>query len=73
MPVAANKAFATAGAMTGSLVGALMQAGVTSVQLGRSQAQLWEATAHALEIAMDGLRSVRLPDGERNGSREPRP
>ena len=63
----------TAGAMTGSLVGALMQAGVTSVRLGRSQAQLWEATAHALDIAMDGLRSVRPPDGERNGSREPRP
>jgi AcrR family transcriptional regulator len=52
----------TAGAMTGSLIGALMQAGVTSVQLGRSQAQLWEATSRGLDIAMDGLRSVRLPE-----------
>lgn len=54
----------TAGSMTGSLIGALMQAGLTSVQLGRSQAQLWEATSHALDIALDGLRSVRLPDGK---------
>jgi AcrR family transcriptional regulator len=54
----------TAGAMTGSLIGALLQAGLTSVQLGRSQARLWEANAHALDIALDGLRSVRLPDGK---------
>lgn len=54
----------TAGAMTGALVGALMQAGVTSVRLGRSQAQLWEASSRALDIVMDGLRSVPLPDGE---------
>jgi AcrR family transcriptional regulator len=49
----------TAGAMTGSLIGALMQAGLTSVQLGRSQAELWEATWHGFDVAMNGLLSVR--------------
>ncbi len=51
----------TAAAMTGSLLGAIQQASVASVQLGRSQDELWEAAEHGLDIAMSGLLSVRLP------------
>lgn len=49
----------TAAAMTGSVFGAIQRATVTSVQLGRSQAELWEAAAHALNIVTHGLLSVR--------------
>lgn len=51
----------TAAAMTGSLIGAIQQAGLASVQLGRSQEELWEATQRGLDIAMHGLLSVRPP------------
>lgn len=51
----------TAAAMTGSLIGAIQQAGLASVQLGRSQEELWEATRRGLDIAMHGLLSVRPP------------
>lgn len=51
----------TAGAMVGALMGAIQQAGLTSVRLGRSQDELWEATRHGAEIAMNGLLAVR-PD-----------
>ncbi|MGP3931179.1 TetR/AcrR family transcriptional regulator [Nonomuraea sp. KM88] len=49
----------TAAAMTGALLGAIQQASWTSVQLGRSQDELWEAARHAVDIAMQGLRSAR--------------
>ncbi|WP_253778202.1 TetR family transcriptional regulator [Goodfellowiella coeruleoviolacea] len=49
----------TAAAMTGALLGAIQQAGLTSVQLGRSQEELWQAARHAVDIALHGLRSVR--------------
>ncbi|MCY1061541.1 TetR/AcrR family transcriptional regulator [Nannocystis sp. SCPEA4] len=49
----------TAAAMTGSVLGAIQHATVTSVQLGRSQAELWEAAARALDVATHGLLSVR--------------
>ncbi|MFD1536252.1 TetR/AcrR family transcriptional regulator [Nonomuraea guangzhouensis] len=49
----------TAAAMTGSLLGAIQQTGLASVQLGRSQEELWEATQRGLDIAMSGLLSVR--------------
>ncbi|MBT2231139.1 TetR/AcrR family transcriptional regulator [Nonomuraea sp. NEAU-A123] len=55
----------TAAAMIGSLLGAIQQAGLASVQLGRSQEELWEATQRALDIALSGLLSVRPPTGER--------
>ncbi|RVX41833.1 TetR family transcriptional regulator [Nonomuraea polychroma] len=51
----------TAAAMTGALMGAIQQAGLASVQLGRSQEELWEASRHGVEIAMRGLLSVRPP------------
>ncbi|TDD25528.1 TetR/AcrR family transcriptional regulator [Nonomuraea diastatica] len=52
----------TAAAMTGALLGAIQQASWASVQLGRSQDELWEAARHAVDIAMQGLRSVRPHD-----------
>ncbi|MFC4117951.1 TetR/AcrR family transcriptional regulator [Nonomuraea zeae] len=51
----------TAAAMTGALLGAIQQAGLASVQLGRSQAELWEASRHGLDVAMSGLLAVRPP------------
>ncbi|MDP9868086.1 MULTISPECIES: TetR/AcrR family transcriptional regulator [Streptosporangium] len=51
----------TAAAMTGSLLGAIQQASLTSVRLGRSQDELWEASRRGLEIALHGLLSVRPP------------
>lgn len=51
----------TAAAMTGAVLGAIQQAGLASVQLGRSQDELWEATQRGLDIAMSGLLSVRPP------------
>ncbi|GIH63087.1 MULTISPECIES: TetR/AcrR family transcriptional regulator [Microbispora] len=48
----------TAAAMTGAVLGAIQQASVTSAQLGRSQDQLWEAAAHALDVATYGLLSA---------------
>ncbi|GAA2790087.1 TetR/AcrR family transcriptional regulator [Nonomuraea dietziae] len=51
----------TAAAMTGSLMGAIQQAGLASVRLGRSQDELWEASRRGLDIAMSGLLSVRRP------------
>ncbi|MBE1609667.1 TetR/AcrR family transcriptional regulator [Actinopolymorpha pittospori] len=53
----------TAAAMTGSLLGAIQQASLASVQLGRSQDELWEAAQHGLDVALRGLLSVR-PSGE---------
>jgi hypothetical protein len=49
----------TAAAMAGSVFGAIQQASLTSAHLGQSQKQLWEAATHALDIATDGLLSVR--------------
>ena len=49
----------TAAAMTGALIGAIQQASLASVRLGRSQDELWAASRHGLEIAMNGLRSVQ--------------
>ncbi|MGV9771757.1 TetR/AcrR family transcriptional regulator [Streptosporangium sp. NPDC003464] len=51
----------TAAAMTGSLLGAIQQASLMSVRLGRSQDELWEASRRGLEIALHGLLSVRPP------------
>ncbi|GAA3472259.1 TetR/AcrR family transcriptional regulator [Nonomuraea roseola] len=51
----------TAAAMTGALMGAIQQAGLASVRLGRSQDELWEASSRGLDIAMSGLLSVRQP------------
>lgn len=51
----------TAAAMTGSLIGAIQQASLASVRLGRSQDELWEASRHGLEIALHGLLSVPRP------------
>ncbi|WP_214413931.1 TetR/AcrR family transcriptional regulator [Sphaerisporangium fuscum] len=48
----------TAAAMTGALLGAIQQASLTSVQLGRSQEELWEASRRGLDIALHGLLSV---------------
>lgn len=60
----------TAGAMVGALMGAIQQAGLTSVQLGRSQDELWEATRHGTEIAMNGLLAVRPSPGDTAHTRE---
>lgn len=49
----------TAAAMTGSLLGAIQQASLASVRLGRSQEELWEASRRGLEVALHGLLSVR--------------
>lgn len=59
----------TAAAMTGSVLGAIQQASLTSAQLGRSQHELWEAAEHALDIATHGLLSVRqrTSDQKRTG------
>src|ERR1700754_3930060 len=51
----------TAAAMTGSLIGAIQQATLASVQLGRSQDELWEASRRALDVALHGLLSAGLP------------
>ncbi|MCG5215866.1 TetR/AcrR family transcriptional regulator [Streptosporangium sp. KLBMP 9127] len=51
----------TAAAMTGSLLGAIQQASLASVQLGRTQEELWEASRRGVEVAMHGLLSVRQP------------
>jgi AcrR family transcriptional regulator len=60
----------TAAAMTGSLIGAIQQASLASVQLGRSQDELWEASRQGLDLAMDGLLSVRMSiENERQGDR----
>ncbi|WP_182903522.1 TetR/AcrR family transcriptional regulator [Microbispora sp. H10830] len=53
----------TAAAMTGSLIGAIQQASLASVELGRSQDELWEAARHGLGIALHGLLSVRPDTG----------
>ncbi|WP_245573303.1 TetR/AcrR family transcriptional regulator [Amycolatopsis benzoatilytica] len=49
----------TAAAMTGSVLGAIQQASLTSAQLGWSQDQMWEAAAHALDVATHGLLSAQ--------------
>ncbi|MFC4562241.1 TetR/AcrR family transcriptional regulator [Nocardiopsis mangrovi] len=51
----------TAAAMTGALIGALQQAGLASVRLGRSQEELWQASRHGLDVALNGLLSVQVP------------
>ncbi|MFI6786021.1 TetR/AcrR family transcriptional regulator [Nonomuraea sp. NPDC050383] len=51
----------TAAAMIGSVMGAIQQASLTSVRLGRSQDELWEAAGQGLGLAMHGLLSVRRP------------
>ena len=64
----------TAAAMTGAVIGAIQQASLASVQLDRSQADLWEAAQHGLDVALQGLLSVRpstessKPSGERTSS-----
>ena len=55
----------TAAAMTGAALGAIQQAGLTSVRLGRSQDDLWEATEHGLDIALRGLDSVHANESAR--------
>jgi AcrR family transcriptional regulator len=58
----------TAAAMTGALVGAVQQASWASVQLGRTQDELWEASRRGLDVALRGLLSVRPGDtGPRGG------
>jgi AcrR family transcriptional regulator len=57
----------TAAAMTGSLLGAIQQASLASVRLGRSQDELWEAARHGLDIAAQGLLSVRQPTESPDG------
>ncbi|WP_044576614.1 TetR family transcriptional regulator [Saccharopolyspora spinosa] len=61
----------TAAAMTGSVLGAIQQASLASAKLGRSQQELWEAAEHALDIATNGLLSVRprTRDQKRTGER----
>lgn len=54
----------TAAAMTGALIGAIQQATLASVQLGRTQDEMWEASRRALDVAMHGLLSVRQADEE---------
>ncbi|MFI6299416.1 TetR/AcrR family transcriptional regulator [Nonomuraea sp. NPDC050790] len=49
----------TAAAMTGSLIGAVQQASLASVELGRSQDELWRAAGHGLDVAARGLLSIR--------------
>ncbi|TDD42565.1 TetR/AcrR family transcriptional regulator [Saccharopolyspora elongata] len=64
----------TAAAMTGAVIGAIQQASLASVQLGRSQDELWEAARRGLDVALHGLVSVRPPaespdpSGERTSS-----
>ncbi|MEW9550380.1 TetR/AcrR family transcriptional regulator [Nonomuraea sp. NPDC050783] len=53
----------TAAAMTGALLGAVQQAGLASVRLGRSQDELWEAARHGLDVALHGLLSIENGDG----------
>ncbi|GAA4202509.1 TetR/AcrR family transcriptional regulator [Actinocatenispora rupis] len=45
----------TAAAMTGALLGAIQHAGYASVHKGRSQAELWQATERAVDVALHGL------------------
>ncbi|MFC4587705.1 TetR/AcrR family transcriptional regulator [Sphaerisporangium corydalis] len=52
----------TAAAMTGSLMGAVQQAGIAAVRLGRPQQDLWEAARVGVGVAMDGLRAQKGPD-----------
>jgi AcrR family transcriptional regulator len=53
----------TAAAMTGSVLGAMQQATLTSAGLGRTQAEMWQAAEVALDIATHGLLSVRPAGG----------
>ncbi|MDF2710736.1 MAG: hypothetical protein K0R62_6388 [Nonomuraea muscovyensis] len=55
----------TAAAMTGSLIGAVQQASLASVELGRSQDELWEAARRGLDVAVHGLLSVRPDTSDR--------
>ncbi|MEV0387992.1 TetR family transcriptional regulator [Nonomuraea sp. NPDC050643] len=48
----------TAAAMTGALMGAIQQASLASVRLGRSQEELWQASRHGVEVALRGLLAV---------------
>ncbi|MEU7912826.1 TetR/AcrR family transcriptional regulator [Microbispora bryophytorum] len=54
----------TAAAMTGSLIGAVQQASLASVELGRSQDELWQAARHGIDVAARGLLSVRADAAE---------
>lgn len=56
----------TAAAMTGSLIGAVQQASLASIELGRSQDELWRAAQHGLDVAARGLLSVRADAAEGN-------
>ncbi|MEV5542148.1 TetR/AcrR family transcriptional regulator [Saccharopolyspora shandongensis] len=60
----------TAAAMTGAVIGAIQQAGLASVQLGRSQEELWEAAQHGLDVALHGLISVRPTEESPNHTGE---
>lgn len=51
----------TASAMTGALIGAIQQASLASIRLGRTQEELWEAAQRGLDVATHGLLSVRHP------------
>lgn len=48
----------TAAAMTGSLMGAIQQASLASIQLGQTQDELWEASRRGLDVALSGLLNV---------------
>lgn len=52
----------TAAAMTGALLGAIQQASLTSVRLGRTQEELWAASERAVEIALHGLLPAWPPE-----------
>ncbi len=60
----------TSAAMIGAAIGAIQHACLASVQLDRSQEELWEAARQGLDIALHGLLSVRTPAENPNPSGE---
>ncbi|NUP65667.1 MAG: TetR family transcriptional regulator [Nonomuraea sp.] len=52
----------TAAAMTGALIGAIQQASLASVRLGRTQEELWEASQRGVEVALHGLLAAWRPE-----------
>ncbi|MEU1726818.1 TetR/AcrR family transcriptional regulator [Nonomuraea sp. NPDC005692] len=56
----------TAAAMTGALIGAVQQASLASVELDRSQDELWRAARHGLDVAARGLLSIHADASEGN-------
>ncbi|MCI2415821.1 TetR/AcrR family transcriptional regulator [Saccharopolyspora sp. K220] len=48
----------TAAAMTGSLLGAMYQAALVSIERGQSRQQVWQSIQRARDVALHGLLSV---------------